>query len=85
MKLNFLDGHSLAYNHEAVVGVTWHQKFQKKDFKQKYKEEDAGDVAKRVEDMFPDTEAAKRKVWDRCSYMRTSCDGHEYTWFTVRH
>jgi hypothetical protein len=85
MKLNFLDGHGLAYNHQAVVGVTWHQKFQKKDFKQKYKKGEAGDVAKRVEDMFPDMEAADRKFWDRCSYMRTSCDGHEYTWFTVKH
>ncbi|KAF1915115.1 hypothetical protein BDU57DRAFT_451285 [Ampelomyces quisqualis] len=83
--LHFVEGYELAYNQKAVIGIVWHQKFQKKDFKQVSKKEDAGNVTKRVKDMFPDMELAERKVCNSCSYMRTSCDGNRYTWFTVKH
>jgi hypothetical protein len=81
--LRFLEGHELEYNGQGVIGVTWHQKFQKKEFGV----EDEGDgggaqVRVRALEMFPGLQTRIR--WDRCSYYRVSCDGNRMGWFEVR-
>jgi hypothetical protein len=83
--LRVLEGHELSYNHQGVIGIVWHQKFQKKDFEMKIEGigNEGGEVRKRALEMFPDLD--DRVVQKRCSYMRTSCDGERYTWFEVRH
>jgi hypothetical protein len=79
--LSFLESHELEYSGKGVIGVTWHQKFQKKEFG--FEGEKGGaELRVRVLEMFPDLQ--KRIRWDRCSYYRVSCDGNRMGWFEVR-
>jgi hypothetical protein len=82
INLRFLEGHELDYNEQGIIGVTWHQKFQKKEFGNEKGEKGGAEVRMRALEMFSDLE--NRIRWDRCSYYRVSCDGNRMGWFEVK-
>jgi hypothetical protein len=80
--LRFLEDHELDYVRQGATGITWHQRYQKTDFKQVGNADEAS-VKKRRLAMFPELQGGK--FWTKCSYMRTSCDRETYTWVEVQH
>jgi hypothetical protein len=77
--LRFLDGHELSYNHDGIIGITWHRQYQKMEAGNK----DDVDVRERALEMYPDLENMAH--WKRYAYMRTSCDGARHEWFDIHH
>jgi hypothetical protein len=81
--LHYLEGRELSYNAGNVMGITWRQAYQKKDFKDKV-EVKGEDVKGRILEMFPEV-GPSAETGGTLSYMRTSCDRQSYEWFRVLH
>lgn len=80
--VHFAEGHELSYNHGHMIGITWRQQFQKKDFRQKVEK---GDVKKKILELWPEVEG-EAETGGSMGYYRRSCERERgIEWFKVFH
>jgi hypothetical protein len=83
--LQYLEGHQLAYCVRGMIGLEWHQQYQKKDFEAKKQGGRGGevdiDVRQRTLELFPDLDKMQKlgPGW----YMRKDCSLDKYQWYKV--
>jgi hypothetical protein len=81
--LQYLEGHQLAYCVRGMIGLEWHQQYQKKGFEAKSQGGRGGevDVRERTLELFPDLDRMEKlgPGW----YMRKDCSLDTYRWYKV--
>lgn len=79
--LQYLEGHQLAYCVKGMIGLEWHQQYQKKDFKGVAGGEKEMDVRERTLKLFPELDSMPKlgNGW----YMRKDCSLNGYVWYQV--
>jgi hypothetical protein len=81
--LHFLEGHELTFSEHKIIGITWHQQFQKKDFRQKDAEK--MDVKGRILELFPEVKGAAVTGGGMWYYRRRCRRVEGIEWFRVEH